>query len=295
MGVRYAGTGVMLVLLTVVASAFANNPLSSDPVAPTKSSKVKNAPFSADVITNYDRTLDKGGHIRRESRGKIFRDSQGRIRTESEPTGAQSEADKYEHVTITDPVKQVIIYLNARNKTATVFPFGDAVPSAPVAKQTKPKNKTKVRFGGQPGGLGGDLGVPNIPAGQANVPSPQPVQTQDESPPKIDGAVFSNASGATIVPLGTKMIAGLNASGTRTTRTFNAGTIGNDKPIVSISDTWISTDLKVAILTETDDGQAGHSTMKMVNIFRAEPTAALFQIPADYAVRMDTPTTSAKR
>ena len=70
--------------------------------------------------------------------------------------------------------------------------------------------------------------------------------------------------------------------------------MGNDRPIVSISDTWISTDLKVTVLTETDDGQAGHSTMKLVNIVRSEPNAALFQVPADYTVKENASTASAK-
>ena len=60
------------------------------------------------------------------------------------------------------------------------------------------------------------------------------------------------------------------------------------------ADTWISSDLKVTVLTETDDGQAGHSTMKLVNIVRSEPNAALFQIPADYTVKENASTASAK-
>lgn len=62
--------------------------------------------------------------------------------------------------------------------------------------------------------------------------------------------------------------------------------------IVSICDTWISTDLKVTVLTETDDGQAGHSTMKLANIVRSEPNPVLFQIPADYTVKENAVTAS---
>ena len=53
-------------------------------------------------------------------------------------------------------------------------------------------------------------------------------------------------------------------------------------------------DLKMTLLTATDDGQAGRSTMKLVNIVRSEPNAALFQIPADYAVTENASTASAK-
>jgi len=288
--------GLMLVLLTAVTSAVANNP--SGPDAAAKPSNVKNAPFSADVITQYDRTLDNGGHIRRESRGKIFRDSQGRMRTESQPSAVQPGSEKYDRITINDPIQQVVVYLNPKNKTATVVHFGDVGPNPPVAaaRQSKPKGKSKIRVGGQPGigsGPADALGVPNIPSGQGNVPSAQPVQTRDGTTSRMDGTIYSNTGGAAVVSLGTRTIEGVSATGTRTTRTIDAGTMGNDDPIVSVCDTWVSTDLKVTVLTESDDGQAGHSTMRLVNIVRNEPNAALFRIPADYTVKENATAASA--
>jgi len=97
------------------------------------------------------------------------------------------------------------------------------------------------------------------------------------------------------MPLGSKIIEGVSVTGTRTTRTINAGTIGNDKPIFSISDTWVSSELKVTVLTVTDDGQGGHSTMKLVNIVRGEPDATLFQIPGDYTVKENAVAASPKQ
>jgi len=296
MGPRCAVMGLLLVLFIGVTSAVANSP--SGPDSAAKPGNVNNAPFSADVITRYDRTLDNGGHIHRESRGKIFRDSQGRMRTESQPPAVQMGFEKYGHITINDPIQQVIVYLNPKNKTATVLHFGEVGPKIPVAgaKQSTPKEKSKIRLGGQPG-IGSEptdsLGVPNVPSAQGNMPSAQPVQTPGVTTSKMDATIFTNTSGATTVPLGTKNIEGVSATGTRTTRTINAGTMGNDKPIVSISDTWVSTDLKVTVLTETDDGQEGHSTMKLVNIVRSEPNAALFRIPADYTVKENASSESA--
>src|SRR5271169_4638513 len=84
MGPKCVVTALWLALLAVLPSAVANNPPASDASA-AKTSPIKNAPFSADVITLYDRTTDNGGHIHRESRGKVYRDSQGRMRTESQP------------------------------------------------------------------------------------------------------------------------------------------------------------------------------------------------------------------
>jgi hypothetical protein len=295
MGRKCAVTALLLVVLTGATSAVANNPSGSDVAA--KSSNVKNAPFSADVITQYDRTLDNGGRIRRESRGKVYRDSQGRMRTESQMPALQAGSDKSDHhITITDPLQQVIIYLNPKNKTATVIHFGDAAPPPMTnAKQSKPKDLSKVRIGPAPPKLGApqpEVGVPPVPSGQGSSPSNQPIPTRDSPAPRMDTSVLANGPGATVVPLGTKTIDGVSATGSRTTRTINPGTMGNDRAIVFISDTWTSTDLKVAVLTETDDGQAGHVTTKLANIVRSEPSPALFQIPPDYTVKENTSTAS---
>jgi len=285
-----AATGLMLVLLTGGTSAVANSPSGIDSAAAAKPSNVRNAPFTADVITQYDRTLDNGAHIHRESRGKIFRDNQGRMRTESRAPSVKPGSPNYDHITINDPVQQIIIYLNPKNKTATILRLSDVDPSAPAesAKQSKPKGKNTIRVGGQPGigsGPTDTLGVPQVPGGQGSLPAAHPVQAPDGTTSKMDATIFANTAGATIVPLGTKIVEGASATGTRTTRTINAGTMGNDKPIVCITDTWVSSDLKVTVLTETDDGQAGHSTMKLVNIVRSEPNASLFQVPADYTIK----------
>src|SRR5271157_6401287 len=153
MGLRCSVTGLMLVLLTGVTSRAANSPIGIDSAAAARPASVKNAPFSADVVTQYDRTLDNGGHIHRETRGKIFRDNHGRVRTESQPPAVQPGSEKYDHITINDPVQQIIIYLNPKNKTATILRLSDVDPSAPAesAKQSKPKGKNTIRVGGQPG------------------------------------------------------------------------------------------------------------------------------------------------
>ena len=286
MGPRCAVSGLMLALLAGVAGAAVNKPSGPDPAA--KCSNVKNAPFSAEVITQYDRTLDNGGRIHRESRGTIFRDSQGRMRTENAPSAVLPSSERADHITINDPVQQVIIYLNPKTKTATVVRFSDVEPNPPAvaSKYGKAKEKSKVRLAGQTAAGSGPsdtLAGSKAPGGAENLPLAQAASTPVATS-KMDATIFANTS-ATIVPLGTRNIEGVSATGTRTTRTINPGTMGNDEPIVSISDSWVATDLKVTVLNETDDGQEGHSTMKLVNIVRGEPNAALFVIPAGYKVK----------
>ena len=85
--------------------------------------------------------------------------------------------------------------------------------------------------------------------------------------------------------LGTQNIGGVNAQGKSVTHTIPAGAIGNAQPIVSTSETWYSPDLQIPVLAKRNDLRMGQSTYSLTNIQRAEPPAALFQVPSDYTVK----------
>jgi hypothetical protein len=82
--------------------------------------------------------------------------------------------------------------------------------------------------------------------------------------------------------LGTKTINGLQAVGTRMTRTIPAGEIGNRNPIEVVTERWYSSDLQLPLLESHSDPMMGTMTIKLVNINRGEPDASLFQVPSDY-------------
>ena len=84
--------------------------------------------------------------------------------------------------------------------------------------------------------------------------------------------------------LGAQTVAGLNATGTKSTRTIPAGAMGNALPIVSTTETWYSSDLQTVISSTHDDPRAGHTTYTLTNIQRAAPDASLFQVPSGYTV-----------
>ena len=84
--------------------------------------------------------------------------------------------------------------------------------------------------------------------------------------------------------LGHMTIEGVDAVGTRTTWTTEANAIGNSQPIVRVSETWFSPELRMPILTKYSDPQTGETTHKLVSLLRSEPDPALFQIPSDYTV-----------
>jgi hypothetical protein len=84
--------------------------------------------------------------------------------------------------------------------------------------------------------------------------------------------------------LGTQIIEGVTAQGVRITITWPAGSLGNDRPITSVRETWTSRELGMAVLIKSSDPRFGETTTKLTNLLRAEPAPWLFQPPAGYDV-----------
>jgi TonB family protein len=85
--------------------------------------------------------------------------------------------------------------------------------------------------------------------------------------------------------LGKQMIEGVEAEGTRTTITFPAGMMGNERPINVVSERWYSPELQTVVLSKHSDPRFGETTLRLVNINRGEPARTLFEVPSDYAVK----------
>ena len=89
----------------------------------------------------------------------------------------------------------------------------------------------------------------------------------------------------TTTSLGTQMVGGVSAEGTRISRTIPAGEIGNQKPIVITVEKWYSPELQETVMTKRSDPRMGERVFQLTNIQRTEPAATLFQVPADYTVK----------
>jgi hypothetical protein len=89
--------------------------------------------------------------------------------------------------------------------------------------------------------------------------------------------------------LGTKVILGLQAQGTRVTRTIPAGQIGNAKAISVVTDRWVSTEVQIPISMTHSDPMMGTVTSNVTSVTRAEPDASLFQVPSDYKIETGKP------
>jgi membrane-associated protease RseP (regulator of RpoE activity) len=84
--------------------------------------------------------------------------------------------------------------------------------------------------------------------------------------------------------LGQQLIEGVNAEGTRTTATIEAGQIGNDRPIQIVDERWYSRELEIAVKMTHSDPRTGQENLQLSKINRVEPSPDLFQVPAGYQV-----------
>ena len=85
--------------------------------------------------------------------------------------------------------------------------------------------------------------------------------------------------------LGSQVMAGITVQGTRTTETIPAGAVGNQNPLVIVSERWTSPDLQTVVYSKHTDPRFGTTIYQLTNINRQEPDPTLFQIPADYTAK----------
>jgi len=84
--------------------------------------------------------------------------------------------------------------------------------------------------------------------------------------------------------LGKQMIEGVNAEGTRSVMTIEAGEIGNDRPIAITIESWYSDELQAQVMSKRTDPRTGDETFRMTNIRKGEPGSYLFQPPSGYQI-----------
>jgi len=233
---------------------------------------ITGAPYSGEEVSETVQTLADGTHITRTNPAtKVYRDSLGRTRTERQMFRAPaipgaSAVDSPIIVEITDPVAHARYTLDTQNKVAHRQELSIAGVRPPViagAITRTPIAGSTVTMSGV-GAAGGKISAPlTTVAGQAT----------DVLRPKM-----------TTEKLGTQTIEGLPTEGMRHTRTLPVGSEGNDRELTITDDMWMSTDLKVRVLSEMNDPRNGKHTQKLINISRSEPDPSLFQPPPDYTV-----------
>ncbi|HET7811974.1 MAG TPA: hypothetical protein VFL16_15500 [Steroidobacteraceae bacterium] len=84
------------------------------------------------------------------------------------------------------------------------------------------------------------------------------------------------------VPLGERQVDGETVAGRRIEATIPAGAIGNPRPIRMSAEQWYGKDLQVVVEAIYRDPRSGETRYRLSHIERAEPDAALFQVPDNY-------------
>jgi TonB family protein len=84
--------------------------------------------------------------------------------------------------------------------------------------------------------------------------------------------------------LGVDTMEGLPVKGTRVTQTYATGALGNDRPLTIVTEYWFAAGLRLNLLTKRTDPRYGVQTVRVTELQRQEPDAALFAIGDGYRV-----------
>lgn len=231
---------------------------------------VKNAPYSAEAVTENVQSLADGNRIVHKTTALVYRDSQGRERREQAlpaigPFAAQGVPPKT--IFISDPVAGVNYSLDVQNKIAIKLPHPQMAPGKLADLPTPPKEGAQVfirHFEGPAPAAGIAMAAPQVMMFRQGL--------GDKAPPQAE-------------QLGSKVIEGLSADGVRHTITIPAGQIGNEKPIEIVDEMWRSPELQITVQSMHNDPRMGATTYSLKSVSRAEPASTLFQVPPDYTVQ----------
>lgn len=209
---------------------------------------VKGAPFSATATAQTTETLQDGSQIHRTTQISMYRDSQGRSRHETTFNGfgaLAAEGGPKKMISISDPVAGARFLLNEDQKVARRMSFREGPDSATA---------------------------------DARIAARESKRESRRAEQEAAGLLKTES-------LGTQMVNGVSAEGTRVTRTIPVGQIGNDKALQIVSERWYSPDLQIVVKSARTDPRFGTTTYNVTNIQRAEPAATLFTVPSDFTVQ----------
>lgn len=245
---------------------------------------VTGAPYSGEEVDETDQTLGDGTHItRRMPVEKKYRDSMGRTRSDwplnAVDMGTRSDSGEGPMlIHIYDPVAHVRYILVPEQRIAYRHELLSRDDASATSRSAAVEGASQESI--EPGSAKSEAGA--VSQMTARVPAHAP---STATRPGVDDAQQPKS---TSERLGTETIEGVLAYGTRITTTWPAGSAGNDHPFTTTREFWLSRELKLDMLSKTDDPRTGQRTRKLINVSRDEPDPALFQPPPGYAVKDET-------
>jgi len=254
-----AGCALLALVAVLGATAFGQTNVPAESIGgPLSSTPVPGAPFSADATTTVHALLGDGARLDQSTTDRYYRDSAGRVRIERHMEGLPAPKTTSERLIRTviapDPNRWPGVYtVDARTGTAGL------TPRSIMANTAGGNHWFDVPVGGVRF-LGfyraGDL-------------------------LSADAGAFGDVRDE---PLGTKRIAGVEATGRRITIVVPPGYHRNDQWTEMVDERWESAELQLLIQSRHSDSR---STIeyRVSNISRSEQPTHLFELPADYTVR----------
>jgi hypothetical protein len=311
----------VLVLTMTVAAQQAQGGgarVATEIIASSSTAVVKGAPYSADAISESVQLLADGNKISHSNTTRMYRDSEGRTRRESNSsnggrgfgTAVAPSAPGFDFafsgfgfgdtISIFDPVSNLRYSLNPTAKTAqkmkaqfgmaesaffgtTAQAVGTAVRTQVTANAAKRATEAAVVASGQ---LMTPATKVQIDATNAERNARAGVVSGGFATTIVGGSgssVFSYSAGKA-ESLGTRDFEGVTAEGSRTVTTIPAGAIGNENPIEIVYERWYSKELQLTVYSKHTDPRFGEQTYRLTNISRSEPDRSLFAPPAEYKI-----------
>ena len=238
---------------------------------------VKNSPYSAEAVTTMTQTLADGNRIHRETTAVLYRDSEGRTRREQTLAGIGpwawvSQGQAVQLIVISDPVAGVRYTLHPSTHTAMAH-------SMPSFESLETSSMYSLPGRAVQGTVEGSVAV-------------EQVGSQETTGHFGGGLVTSGTLLAQYQKLevdeteflGTRILGGIVAEGTRSTVIIPAGSIGNEQPIEVVSERWYSSQLQTLVMSRHNDPRFGKTVYQLHNISTAEPESDLFEVPSDYEI-----------
>lgn len=245
-------------------------------------SAVKGAPYSAEAVTESVQMLADGNRITHSSKSMQYRDSEGRTRIDNSlaPLGLWVPDTREQSISnINDPVsgdhymldhtRKVVVKSNLRRLATSHAQAGEI-------KDVRVEIKRRVQVHDESGGATFTQAVPAPPADVLVGPGPA-MMVWDAAESGANPAAKSES-------LGKRMIEGVECDGTRETLTIDAGQIGNERPIQTVTERWYSPRLQQDVLRKSTDPRFGETTFKLTRISQAEQPRMLFEVPSEYKI-----------
>src|SRR5262245_37496153 len=222
---------------------------------------VRGAPYSATATTETIQTLSDGNQIIRKNESKLYRDGEGRTRTEQtlETIGKWTAGgEPQQNIFINDPLAGVAYSLDPRTRTAYKNIIPQKRPPMGAQAETLMVNGQKVTtytINGQTVTQAEfeafTAAVEKKKRAQAEIlekeikdASNNPELKKKLEMAQMDKPIIEVGQKKT-ESLGTQTIEGVTAEGTRATLTIPAGEIGNTLPIEVVDETWYSPELQI--------------------------------------------------